>query len=379
VLRRTIFWAHLACGVTAGLVILMMSATGVLLTYERQLLEFSERRLVSEPAGRPRMALGELLEAARRQEPSFAPSSIALSADPRAPVKLSAGRGSTRLLDPYTGAIVGDGEGGLHAFFAAVRGWHRWFNVDGEGRDVARAVTGACNLAFLFLVLSGSYLWLPPAFNRVAFRVRLWFNPKARGGKARDYNWHHVLGIWSVLPLAVIVASATVFYYEWANDAVYRAFGEQPPPQGRGAAGAPAAWPASARVAGQLDALAAQAATAVQGWRSLSLELPGAGGTVRVTVDRGTGGQPQHRHELVLDAATGEVLANERFPGTPGRQARSILRFLHTGEVLGIAGQTVAGIVSATSTVMVWTGLALAWRRLVRPLLTRRRLAPDAP
>jgi len=376
VFRKAIFWTHLACGVVAGLVILMMSVTGVLLTYERQMLDWAERRAVGAPEDdAPRLPAGALLEAARHQEPAFEPSSLTLAADPRMPAVLSAGRGNARLLDPYTGAILGDGEGGLHAFFDAVRGWHRWFNVEGEGRDAARAVTNACNLAFLFLVLSGAWLWLPPAFGRAALRVRFWFNPKARGGKARDYNWHHVFGIWSAVPLAAIVASATVFHYEWANTAVYRAFGEAPPAR-QPAPGTARATQPPVRGEGALplDVLAARAAAAVPGWRRLTLELPPpAGGTMRVTVDRGTGGQPQKRHELTLDARTGEVLANERFTGTPGRRARSILRFLHTGEVFGFPGQTGAGVVSATSIVMVWTGLALAWRRLVRPLLARRR------
>jgi len=39
------------------------------------------------------------------------------------------------------------------------------------------------------------------------------------------------------------------------------------------------------------------------------------------------------------------------------------LRFAHTGEVLGLPGQTVAGLVSLGAAVLVWTGLALAWRR----------------
>ncbi|MGI9206149.1 MAG: PepSY domain-containing protein, partial [Woeseiaceae bacterium] len=54
---------------------------------------------------------------------------------------------------------------------------------------------------------------------------------------------------------------------------------------------------------------------------------------------------------------------------SPGRQARSWIRFLHTGEALGFFGQTIAGLVSLTSLFMVWTGFALAWRRLVSPLL----------
>ncbi|HEU4618384.1 MAG TPA: PepSY domain-containing protein, partial [Gammaproteobacteria bacterium] len=58
---------------------------------------------------------------------------------------------------------------------------------------------------------------------------------------------------------------------------------------------------------------------------------------------------------------------------TPGRRARTLLRFLHTGEAFGLAGQTIAGLVTAASLVMVWTGWALAYRRLVRPLFERRR------
>ena len=42
--RRALFWAHLACGVTAGLLILLMSVTGVLLAYERQVVDAAARR-----------------------------------------------------------------------------------------------------------------------------------------------------------------------------------------------------------------------------------------------------------------------------------------------------------------------------------------------
>ena len=42
-LRRTIFWIHLGVGASAALVVLMMAATGVILTYERQLNEWARR------------------------------------------------------------------------------------------------------------------------------------------------------------------------------------------------------------------------------------------------------------------------------------------------------------------------------------------------
>ena len=42
VLRKIIFWCHLSTGVTAGLIVLTMSITGVLLTYERQIIAWAD-------------------------------------------------------------------------------------------------------------------------------------------------------------------------------------------------------------------------------------------------------------------------------------------------------------------------------------------------
>jgi uncharacterized iron-regulated membrane protein len=61
---------------------------------------------------------------------------------------------------------------------------------------------------------------------------------------------------------------------------------------------------------------------------------------------------------------------------TPGRRIRNVMRFAHTGEVLGIPGQTIAGVVSAGGAVLVWTGFALAWRRF-RAWLRRRAALPS--
>lgn len=385
-IRKTIFWIHLICGVATGLVILMMSVTGVILTYERQVLAWQTRDFYADPpANAARQSIESLVAAAALDAPAFAPSSIRFSSDPRAPAVLGAGRSGSLYVNPYTAEILGEPAEGLENFFGAVTGWHRWFNVSGEGRAPWRAITGASNLAFLFLILSGIYLWLPRMFRWAMFRAHLFFNASALRGKARDYNWHHVFGIWTAIPLAIVVATATVFSYPWASDAVYRVFGEEPPSRG----GPPAAAPGpqngtgpAAAISGtpvaeppSLDALFARAATQLDDWQTITLNLPADHATtVSFTIDQGNGGQPQLRHNLSLDAMTGKLVSWAPFDSqSPGRQARSWVRFLHTGEALGIVGQTVAGIVSLTSVIMVYTGFALAWRRLVAPLFRRRR------
>lgn len=392
-IRRTIFWIHLACGVSAGLVILMMSVTGVILTYERQMLDWADHGDYEPPrATAERLPLETLVAAVALAEPGLEPSSVTLAADRGMPAVVGAGRRMSRYVDPYTGEVLGPGATGLREFFDAVTGWHRWFNASGDSRGPWRAITGASNLIFLFLILSGIYLWLPRMYKWAAFRSRLFFSGKALRGQARDFNWHHVFGIWSAVPLAAVVATAVVFSYSWGNDLVYRIFGEEPAWRGP-PPGAAAAAPSATRAAGEdgsaagtatrarsrraplpLEALFERAAAQLDDWRHITLTLPREDDRrARFTIDAGNGGQPQHRHTLVLDAATGAVTSWEPFANqTPGRRARSWVRFLHTGEALGIAGQTVAGVVSLTSVIMVWTGLALAYRRLITPLFRRR-------
>ena len=52
--RRIVFWLHLATGVSAGAVVLIMSVTGVLLTYEKQMLRWADHAHLPAAASRGR-------------------------------------------------------------------------------------------------------------------------------------------------------------------------------------------------------------------------------------------------------------------------------------------------------------------------------------
>lgn len=364
--RKAIFWLHLMCGVAAGVVVLMMSITGVILTYERQILAWEDQAYFADSEGRKKIPLESLIEQARSE--TFIAQSVTIAADPRAPVVLHQGRSEQVIVNPYSGVVYAFHSEALDLFFSTVTGWHRWFNVTGDGRANARAVTGLANLMFLFLIVSGIYLWLPAVYRWSTMRLRLWFHPNARSGQARDFNWHHVFGFWCALPLVVIVATATVFNYSWANALVYRLAGEEPPPRVANAVQeALIETPIVGQVLPLLDAVA-RAGQYSSLWQTMTIILPEAGSrVVAIAIDEGNGGQPQKRHSLRLDAYTGEEVSWVPFSQLSlGRQARSWVRFLHTGEALGLTGQTIAGFVSFAAILMVWTGFALAWRRFAR-------------
>lgn len=126
---------------------------------------------------------------------------------------------------------------------------------------------------------------------------------------------------------------------------------------------------------GQLQAVVDAAARQVPGWMRIQIPLPDATDTdVTLRVDSGTGGQPTRQQDLTYTLADASLTGTHGFAdNTPASRARVLIRFPHTGEALGIVGQTLAGIASLAAVFLVYTGLALAWRRLIWPLWWPRR------
>jgi len=391
--RKALFWCHLTVGVIAGLVVLIMSVTGVLLAYERQITYWADTRNyhVAPPSPEAgRLSVEALLAKAREAQPGIAITTIILRSGASEPVTIGLagdpgagpGGGRTIFIDPYTGVVLGEGSKGVRDFFHAMTDWHRWLGASGASRNTARAITGASNLGFLFIVSSGIYLWWPRKRNWPQFKNILWFK-RGLPGKARDFNWHNVIGFWFFAPLFIVVLSAVVMSYQWAGNLVYRVVGENPPAQ-RGPGQAPGnagpqrgemrrggterrdSAPPEAPPLDNLDGLWARATQQVSGWQSVSLRMPSSpDAPLTFTIDQGDGGQPHKRAQLTLDRKTGEVTRWEPFSSyTTGRKLRTFLRFAHTGEVAGFVGQTVAGLASLGGAFLVWTGISLALRRL---------------
>lgn len=367
-LRTLLFWLHLTAGVLAGVVVLVMSATGVALTFQPQILEARRAGLatLAIPDGAKRWTLEALVEKAAAAK-GAPPSGVTVREAPASAVLVRFGRSEGVYLHPWTGEILEDPAAGWQAAFRTLTGWHRWLGAT-EARATARAVTGASNLAFAFLALSGLYLWLPRRWTGAAVRAVIWFR-RGQSSKARDFNWHHVFGFWSAAVLLALTLSGAVISYDWAKTLVYAMAGDVRPPPDKERA-PPDAVRADAHV-GQpalaYDALIAHAGRSVPGWSTLTLALPVQDAPARLTLLRAGRPPPYATVEVALEPVTGEVLVTRAFEDqSPGRRLRGFLRFLHTGEALGWPGQLVAGVASLAGVVLVWTGLALSWRRLLR-------------
>lgn len=380
--RRVLFWLHLTAGVIAGIVVFFLSVTGICIAYQRQAVSWADRghRVVAQSS--PQQPLSVLMENA--QHYAHAPATaVSLHSDPTLPVEITSGREPARvvLLDPYSGNVLGESAPRLRAFFAQTTALHRWFGMQGANRTTARAIKGAFTLAMLFLVCSGVILWIPRKWTRNHASKALLFRRNLQA-RARNWNWHNVIGIWLSVPLLLISLTGVIMAYPWANDLLYRITGNQPPPrQAEGGMRGPGGAQDKASGGGHkgqehhhhagnaeinAEALVAAANENVPGWRTVTLRIGGSqAGGIAIQADRGDGGRPDLRTQITLDNATGQVLRVEPFSSyNSGRRLRTWARFTHTGEAGGIAGETLAVVASLGAALLMWTGFSLALHRL---------------
>ncbi|MCW1923199.1 PepSY domain-containing protein [Luteolibacter arcticus] len=358
-IRKLVFWAHLVAGVSAGLLILMMASTGVLLSFERQITEATDGFKL-EPATKPANPEGLV---SLRQSDLKGATGLMVFSDATQPAAFQFGKEKTLFVHPETGVVLGEGAKKTRAFFQFVTGLHRWLAMKSDSQELGKNITSAAALVFFFLILSGLVIWIPKRWTRQGVKVIATFQRQLKG-RARDWNWHNVLGIWFALPLLVITSTGLVIGYPWANNLVFRLAGENPPPpKGKGA---PPGGMASAAISTTgWNAAFATVQGRSPGWQSIQFQFPQGGGKEGVfQVFHSHRGRPDLRQVVTVDLASGEVRKVERFEDqSAGRRWRTWIRWIHTGEAGGWAGQLLAGLSAVAAITLVWTGLALAWRR----------------
>jgi uncharacterized iron-regulated membrane protein len=371
--HRLIFWGHLIIGLLGGVVILSMAVTGLMISYEAQLLDWANRDLHVTP-GAAHLDVETLVAKVRETKPDLQPGGLTWKADPTMPVTLSVGREGIFFANPYTGEFLGEGNRAWHDFFHAATDWHRFLTGTGLPREVGKIITGAGCLIFSLLLLSGIYLWWPRHWRWANIRAVLVFNPQLRG-RARNWNWHNVFGFWTALPLLCILLTGLIMSYGWANNLLFTLTGNVPPPQRERPAGGPngdgkregdPAAPAPSPSLTALEPLLAQARQQIPDWTTLSLRMPvKPGASFPLMVDRGGRGQVHLRTMLNLDTAQAKLLPSpdDLQQQNLGRRLRMYARFLHTGELFGLIGQTVAALSALATLILIWTGFALAFRR----------------
>ncbi len=376
-LRTLLFWVHLMIGVAAGLPILVMCITGTLLTYQIQLQAWIDHwGIQSRPAlpGAQALTVEDLI-AITHKDRGADPRSITVFREPGRPAEVELNRVTEPVyLDAYTGSAIGGPSRKAREFFGVVTAWHLGLSPRGPHWSKFRVVERAVNLLALITATLGILIWLPRRWSWQHLRA-ITLLRWGVAGRARDFNWHNALGIWSVIPLVVIFWTGTAMSYEWARRLTEFIGGasstdsrsvdglvSQDQPTRQDAAGLP-----KARVS-SLDALLARAEGQCAEWKAITIFVPRQEfDAVHFAIDMSGYDGFGRVAGLALDRA-GRVLYYTPAGYTPAGSGAitppAFIRFGHTGEAWGVAGQTVAGLSSLGGVMLVWTGVTLSLRRL---------------
>ncbi|MDP0501282.1 MAG: PepSY-associated TM helix domain-containing protein [Verrucomicrobiota bacterium JB022] len=420
--RKVLFWLHLIAGIVCGVIVAIMSFTGAVLVFEHDVIEWSQHAQThfTPPAGEEPLSVDELVARANATEQPA--QSLTFYRDEDRLLRVNFGRRDYQYLNPYTGELTAPEETAASGFMRTMMVWHRWLAMGGEQREVGKAITGASNLAFVVLIVTGIYLWWPRRWTSKVLRGQLWF--RSVKGKARDFNWHNVLGFWAALPLLIFTLTAINWSYSWGRDFFTWLGGPQPE--------APAfqleLTPEQLHQRPSPSAIVAAASTEVPTWSEIQLTLregggrgPGGGqgprdgsGSGRAEGGPRPEGQPRQApsgegrraeapsgpqpivvnvkdskisfpaspSKLYLHPVTAEVLQLESAKDLPLRlKLRQSIRAIHTSTVAGPIGQVIGFLACVAALVLVWTGFALAWRRFFGKSKKKKAAAPkqEAP
>ena len=233
---------HLWLGMVSGLIVFIVSVTGCIFVFEKEIFDLTHPDLVySERASGSVKPLSELLITAQLALGEKKPiKHVELFGDPVRSYIFTASKTDKKAknvwnyfqqvkyyqevyINPYTGAYLGTVDR-KYEFFNIVRRIHQNLLLPYETGSL---IIGSSCLMFLVLLITGFVLWIPKTKNGWKQRFTIKWNAKWR---RVNYDTHNVGGFY-VLPVAVIIViTGLVWSFDWWEDGIYRILGSKQRP-----------------------------------------------------------------------------------------------------------------------------------------------------
>ena len=347
-MRNIVRTLHLSVALVAAIFVVLLGVTGSIMAFEPELDHVLHRDLWHvEPASQP-LSLEQLAAKIHGAYPGEVISQFYVSGAPDLANRIVVG-GKVLYVNPYSGAVIGQGAPGPDVL-AQIHQLHlrlNWMSKPALGKSIV----SWADMAMLFLVISGFYLWWPLK------RFTISWNHSPR---RRWLDVHAVTGITVFLFLLLEgLSGALIGFDDVTGDWLYKITSSQP--------SRPAPHTVTPTAAGMIspDRAMTIARDAIPGATPFMLALPAKpGGTMSIRTHFPEDLTPGGRSRVELDPYTGEVVFAESSRTAPGGTRAVILnRAVHTGDILGLPSKIVMSLASALTVVMAISGLLTWWHR----------------
>lgn len=397
-MRKSLRTLHLILAFPLGLVIVVICLSGMALAFEADvapLLQPKQARV--EQVGTASLPASQLVDRVSQTLPdTLRATSITYRADKAAPVSVSynKGRHSAKLVDPYTGVVIGEQE--RHPFFATMFRLHRW--LLGKPGGAGQLVVGVSTALFALALLSGLVLWWPKSWAVFRKKSRI---VTGRGRQPLFYSLHGTGGFYALIFLLLLSLTGLTWSFPAYNKVLFSAVGLEVPQrggapsksgggqgeghrhrgEGRGhqggahaSRGAGKGAQEAGRAAHKGDAAPQPAlntahwqsvkdhiAQAHPDWKEISIE----DGRARVRLS--LYGNMMARDSYTFDPTTGRILEHTPYAATPANQKlNGWIHSLHMGTFAGAFSRYLWAIVALIGACLPLTGYYLWYKRTFR-------------
>ncbi|PWN67128.1 PepSY-associated TM helix domain-containing protein [Chryseobacterium oncorhynchi] len=360
--RKIAYQLHLWLGLTSGLIVVIMAATGCILVFEEELkhIVHPERYFV-ENIGSKKLSLSDLTAKAEKALPEGLKVKRAMiSSDPSCTYVFRTLKMDNEALtywgtylyyyrvyiDPYTGKVQ-EVEDAKKDFFEIVLDLHRRLLL---GEKIGKTITGYSTLVFAIILLSGLVIWYPRKMSKAMLKG-MFFIKTSANWKRINYDAHNVLGFYAIIPLLFISYSALIWNFESMDQWIKNTLNGNIPTEKKAKSKIPTEE--SDISVNILDMIGNKVEKGLINKESALVNFPRTEeGTYYTEL---TLGKKQYQNENYnFDQYSGEILKHQFYKDKNigyGTALRERNYDLHTGSLFGITGRIIylfAGIIAAS-------------------------------
>ncbi|WP_316734666.1 PepSY-associated TM helix domain-containing protein [Pedobacter aquatilis] len=225
-LRKLNDWLHLWLGIISGIIVFVVSITGAIYTFQKEIKDAMEPWRFVENQNKSFVPPSIILDSAAKHMPALKPTGLTYShRKGAAAVGYQGNENGKRsfsvvFLNPYDGSFLKKQTtigGEEFDFFQFILNGHRaiWLPY-----AIGRPIVGIATLVFLFLLISGLIMWWPKRWNKHNIDASFKIKWKAKF-KRVNYDLHNVMGFYSLILAAIIAITGLVWSFGWFDNALY--------------------------------------------------------------------------------------------------------------------------------------------------------------